>query len=104
MVFSVIPVCVCNVCFHRRRRREQFVLHRVLSTDVVNFSLSLSLVVELEDPEHHSPASRATVARESKENKNRLCSMTCGIDKIKNIDRLDTKSSFIVEGSKRSFI
>ncbi len=58
--------CVCNVCFHRRRCREQFVLHRVLSTDVVIFSLSPSLVVELEDPEHHRPASRATVARESK--------------------------------------
>ena len=35
-------------------------------------------------------------------NKNRLCSMTCGIDKIYKIDRLNRKRSFI-EGSKRSF-
>ncbi len=38
-----------------------------------------------------------------KRNKNRLCSKTCGIDKIlKNI--IDTKSSFIeaAEGSKKS--
>ncbi len=40
-------------------------------------------------------------------NKNRLCSMTYGIDKIFKMDRLDAKSSFVEEaegqGSKRSF-
>ncbi len=37
----------------------------------------------------------------SLENKNRLCSMTCGIDKICKIDRLDTKRFFLYE-KKRS--
>ena len=32
-------------------------------------------------------------------NKNRLCSMTCGIDNIYKIDRLDTKR-FFLKGTK----
>ncbi len=33
-------------------------------------------------------------------NKNRLCSMACGVDKMYKIDRLDAKR-FFIEGSKK---
>ncbi len=37
-----------------------------------------------------------------KKNKNRLCSMACGVDKMYKMDRLDAKR-FFIEGSKKSF-
>ena len=70
----------------RRRRRRTVHLHRGGECPIVYIRAGLTL---------------------PRRNKNRLCSMTYGIDKIFKIDRLDAKRSFIEEaegqGSKRSF-